>query len=53
MSPFEHVATPLRVLRGGSDSPTWSGNFCGWEQFRKTLDGENRMAFPDLARGRR
>lgn len=35
-SPFEHVATPL--LGGG-----YSGNFYGWEQYRKHFDNENVM----------
>ena len=34
-SPFEHVATPLR------DAAAWSGNFRGWEQFRKRFPQEN------------
>lgn len=38
MSPFEHVATPL-------DTPSeYSGNFRGWEQFRKTLPYESNYA---------
>jgi len=40
-SPFEHVATPL-------PSPgEWSGNFRGWEQYRKRFAQENASAFPD------
>lgn len=35
MSPFEHQASALDVAEE-------SGNFVGWRQFRKTLDGENR-----------
>lgn len=34
MSPFEHIATP------NADPTTWSGNFKGWIQYRKTLKGE-------------
>lgn len=34
-SPFEHVATPL------ADAARWSGNFRGWEQFRKRFPQEN------------
>jgi thymidylate synthase ThyX len=34
LSPFEHVATP------NADPNTWSGNFKGWVQYRKTLKGE-------------
>lgn len=34
-SPFEHVATPL------DDPHRWSGNFRGWEQFRKRFAQEN------------
>lgn len=30
-SPFEHVAQAL-------DTPEWSGNFCGWRQYRETID---------------
>lgn len=33
MSPFEHVARALPM-------PTTSGNFVGWEQYRKALPGE-------------
>lgn len=37
-SPAEHQATP--------DNPGWwSGNFNGWTQYRKTLDGENITEF--------
>ncbi len=40
-SPFEHVATPL-------PSPgAWSGNFRGWEQYRKRFPQENVPTFPD------
>lgn len=35
MSPFEHVATPA------TEPFTWSGNFQGWVQYRKTITGEN------------
>lgn len=40
-SPFEHVATPL------PDAAAWSGNFRGWEQFRKRFAQEHADAFPD------
>jgi len=40
-SPFEHVATPLPT------TAEWSGNFRGWEQFRKRFAQENASAFPD------
>ncbi len=40
-SPFEHVATP------GTDAQTWSGNFRGWEQFRKQFAQEHAASFPD------
>lgn len=33
MSPLEHVATAI-------DTPTQSGNFIGWAQYRKSLPGE-------------
>ena len=42
-SPFEHVATPA------SDTHAWSGNFRGWEQYRKRFDREHASAFPDEA----
>jgi thymidylate synthase ThyX len=42
-SPFEHVATPLR------DASTWSGNFRGWEQYRKRFAQEHASTFPDEA----
>jgi hypothetical protein len=35
MSPFEH---PARAMLNG----TWSGNFRGFEQYRKMLSGENK-----------
>ncbi|MBV8643769.1 MAG: FAD-dependent thymidylate synthase [Candidatus Eremiobacteraeota bacterium] len=40
-SPFEHVATPLT----GGDR--WSGNFRGWEQYRKRFPQEHASTFPD------
>ncbi len=40
-SPFEHVATPL------PSGDEWSGNFRGWEQYRKRFPQENAPAFPD------
>jgi thymidylate synthase ThyX len=42
-SPFEHVATPL------ADPNAWSGNFRGWEQFRKRFPNEDATTFPDEA----
>jgi thymidylate synthase ThyX len=33
MSPFEHIATPASTL-------DFTGNFRGWIQYRKTIDGE-------------
>lgn len=39
-SPFEHQATPLKIVEGNDDN--WSGNFYGWKQYRKTFQGENR-----------
>jgi thymidylate synthase ThyX len=42
-SPFEHVATPL------NDPGCWSGNFRGWEQFRKRFAQEDVTTFPDEA----
>jgi thymidylate synthase ThyX len=42
-SPFEHIATPL------NDAAEWSGNFRGWEQYRKRFAQEHASAFPDEA----
>jgi thymidylate synthase ThyX len=42
-SPFEHVATPL------PDGFAWSGNFRGWEQYRKRFEQEHASTFPDEA----
>jgi thymidylate synthase (FAD) len=42
-SPFEHVATPL------PSASEWSGNFRGWEQYRKRFPQENVSAFPGEA----
>jgi thymidylate synthase ThyX len=42
-SPLEHQATPL-------EEPTWSGNFWGWEQFRKSFESENIGAHGVAAR---
>jgi thymidylate synthase ThyX len=36
MSPFEHVAQAL-------DAPLQSGNFIGFEQYRKMIPGENKL----------
>lgn len=35
MSPTEHVATPIE------DGAVYSGNFRGWKQYRKFIDGES------------
>ena len=40
-SPFEHVATPL------ASAGQWSGNFRGWQQYRKRFAQEHASAFPD------
>ncbi len=40
-SPFEHVATPL------PDRSAWSGNFRGWEQYRKRFSQEHASTFPE------
>lgn len=41
MSPFEHVATPMRVCEGvthtDNDDYYWSGNFREWAQYRQLL----------------
>jgi thymidylate synthase ThyX len=39
-SPFEHVATPF------AERDRWSGNFRGWEQFRKRFPQEHASSFP-------
>lgn len=39
-SPFEHVATPL------ASAGAWSGNFRGWEQYRKRFAQEHAATFP-------
>lgn len=45
MSPTEHVATPSyfesEVETEYYGETPWSGNFFGWQQFRKTLSGED------------
>jgi len=38
-SPFEHVATAQY------GRPMWSGNFYGWNQYRKSFQGEHRSTF--------
>jgi thymidylate synthase ThyX len=40
-SPFEHVATPAL------DAQARSGNFTGWEQYRKRFPEEHAATFPD------
>ena len=40
-SPFEHVATPLAT------AGEWSGNFRGWQQYRKRFAEEHASTFPD------
>jgi len=40
-SPFEHVATPA------ADAGVRSGNFTGWEQYRKRFPQEHATTFPD------
>jgi len=40
-SPFEHVATPL------ASRDDWSGNFRGWEQYRKRFPQEHASTLPD------
>lgn len=46
-SPFEHVATPL------PSADAWSGNFRGWEQYRKRFPQEHASTFPDTAESTR
>jgi hypothetical protein len=38
MSPFGHQGTPQRIEH-------WSGNFFGWDQYRKQITGENITEF--------
>ncbi|MBV8367972.1 MAG: FAD-dependent thymidylate synthase [Candidatus Eremiobacteraeota bacterium] len=40
-SPFEHVAKPL------ASRDDWSGNFRGWEQYRKRFPQEHASTLPD------
>lgn len=50
-SPFEHIATPLKLGYTFADDPKarWSGNFNGWKQYRKEFLNENRTKFmPNL-----
>jgi thymidylate synthase ThyX len=42
-SPFEHVATPL------ASAESWSGNFRGWEQYRKRFAQEHASTLPGEA----
>ena len=42
-SPFEHIATPL------ASAGAWSGNFRGWEQYRKRFPQEHASTLPDEA----
>lgn len=51
-SPAEHQATPdwLYPQAGGLGKwamPLQHGNFIGWRQYRKTLEGESRAPLPD------
>lgn len=40
MSPLEHAAKALPASEMFPSMTNWSGNFRGWEQFRKTIPGE-------------
>jgi len=40
MSPFEHQATPINWVEDGPDHQ--EGNLIGWNQYRKSIDGENQ-----------
>lgn len=47
MSPFEHCARAMNAMErnaGGdiSEQTGWSGNFCGFTQYRKLLENENK-----------
>jgi hypothetical protein len=64
MSAFEHQAQPmiyqkrvyhldyLSVQPGSThiddDGNLWSGNFCGWVQFRQTIENEHFEHFEKL-----
>lgn len=39
MSPFEHCAQPINEIERKNE---WCGNFCGFTQYRKTIENENR-----------
>lgn len=41
MSPFEHIARPLALDSTFAKRESWSGNFRGFEQLRKTLPNED------------
>lgn len=44
MSPFEHCAQclPTEIMRKAEINRVWSGNFRGFIQYRKTIEGENK-----------
>lgn len=45
MSPFEHVA----MAANGYGYDQFYGNFCGWEQYRRTIPNENRKKFDPVS----
>lgn len=48
LSPFEHIATPMSGWAARDDCNIWSGNFKGWEQWRKSIPHEsNAAAIPE------
>lgn len=48
MSPFEHVARPFHGPETADHAPEFSGNFCGWKQYRKLLYNEADPCNPAL-----
>jgi hypothetical protein len=44
-SPAEHQATPMY---SAATPDTWSGNFRGWKQYRKTIEGENVNVYSEV-----
>lgn len=55
-SPFEHVATPIKLMTHPDFTTIDIGNFVGWKQYRKEFRDENRTKFlpnlPELTQAR-
>lgn len=47
LSPFEHQATPDRSTHLGDCDPELWGNFVGWKQHRKSIEGEAVAPLPE------